>query len=181
MPLSSCRSTKLYLHIFLKKLFSIKVPPSCCQLSTQSWDPRNPESRFLSFIYGCAGSLLLHAGFLVAKQVTWLRCAVFSLQCLFLLRSTGSRYAGFSSCDSRTLKCELMWRTGLVVPVQRFFRTKDKPMSLALKGDLSHQDTKQPLNQDLRLWAKMQGCSLLIIHNRKISRKKVNVNMMVSI
>ena len=36
-----------------------------------------------------------------------LRCAGFSLQWLFLLRSTGSRHAGFSSCGSRALERRL--------------------------------------------------------------------------
>ena len=41
------------------------------------------------FIFGCVGSLLRYAGF--------------SLQWLLLLRSTGSRRAGFSSCGTRAL------------------------------------------------------------------------------
>ena len=36
-----------------------------------------------------------------------LRCAGFSLQWLLLLRSLGSRNAGFSSCGSRALECRL--------------------------------------------------------------------------
>ena len=36
-----------------------------------------------------------------------LQCAGFSLQWLLLLRSTGSRYAGFSSCGSRALERRL--------------------------------------------------------------------------
>ena len=32
---------------------------------------------------------------------SWLRCAGFSLQWFLLLRSMGSRYAGFSSCGTR--------------------------------------------------------------------------------
>ena len=36
-----------------------------------------------------------------------LRCAYFSLRWLLLLRSTGSRRAGFSSCGSQALECRL--------------------------------------------------------------------------
>ena len=36
-----------------------------------------------------------------------LRCVGFSLGWLLLLRSTGSRHAGFSSCGSRALECRL--------------------------------------------------------------------------
>ena len=36
-----------------------------------------------------------------------LQCVGFSLQWLLLLRSTGSRCAGFSSCGSRALECRL--------------------------------------------------------------------------
>ena len=36
-----------------------------------------------------------------------LRCTVFSLRWLLLLRSTGSRRAGFSSCGSRALERRL--------------------------------------------------------------------------
>ena len=42
-----------------------------------------------------------------------LRCTGFSLWWLLLLRSTGSRRAGFSSCGSRA---QQLWRTGLVAP-----------------------------------------------------------------
>ena len=47
------------------------------------------------FCFGCVGSSLLHVGFLS------LRCAGFSLRCLLLLWSAGSRCTGFSSCDTR--------------------------------------------------------------------------------
>ena len=52
------------------------------------------------FIFGCIGSSLLHTGSLVAasRGYSWLRCAGFSLRWLLSLQSTGSRYAGFSSC-----------------------------------------------------------------------------------
>ena len=47
-----------------------------------------------------------------------LRCVGFSLRWLLLLRSTGSRHAGFSRCGSRALEHRLSsyWRTGLAAP-----------------------------------------------------------------
>ena len=52
------------------------------------------------FIFGCVGSPLLHRLSLVAASGGYssLRYAGFSLQWLLLLRSTGSRRSGFSSC-----------------------------------------------------------------------------------
>ena len=48
------------------------------------------------FIFGCVGSLLLCTGFsLVAASEGY-----FSLQWLLLVRSTGSRHTGFSSCGT---------------------------------------------------------------------------------
>ena len=55
------------------------------------------------FIFGCVGSSLLHVGFSlvgVSGGYSSLRCAGFSLRWLLLLRSTGSRHAGFSSCGT---------------------------------------------------------------------------------
>ena len=57
------------------------------------------------FIFGCTGSLLLHTGFsLVAasRGYSSLLCMGFSFWWLLLLRSTGSRCMGFSSCSTRT-------------------------------------------------------------------------------
>ena len=47
------------------------------------------------FIFGCVGSPL--------------RCTGFSLRWPLLLRSTGSRHAGFSSCDTRAQLPRGMW------------------------------------------------------------------------
>ena len=55
------------------------------------------------FIFGCVRSLLLCAGFslvVASGGYSSLRCAGFSLSWLLLLRSTGSRHAGFSSCGT---------------------------------------------------------------------------------
>ena len=57
------------------------------------------------FIFGCIGSSLRCARFsLVAASRGYysLQCAGFSLRWLLLLWSTGSRFAGFSSCSTRT-------------------------------------------------------------------------------
>ena len=55
------------------------------------------------YLFGCVGSLLLRRLSLVAvsRGYSSLRWAGFSLQWLLLLRSTGSRHAGFSSCGSQ--------------------------------------------------------------------------------
>ena len=58
---------------------------------------------FYLFIFDCVGSSLLHTGFsLVAGSggYSLLRCMDFSLWWLLLLRTTGSRRAGFSSCST---------------------------------------------------------------------------------
>ena len=66
---------------------------------------------FYLFIFGRNGSLL--------------RCTGFSLQWLLLLRSTGSRRPGFSSCGTRaqqlwltgsSAQAQQLWHTGLVAP-----------------------------------------------------------------
>ena len=65
---------------------------------------------FYVFIFGCIGSSLLRVGFsLVAENGSYssLQCAGFSLRWLLLLRSMGSRQAGFSSCGSRALEPRL--------------------------------------------------------------------------
>ena len=61
----------------------------------------------LFIIFGRVGSWLLRAGFslVVARGgYSLLRCMGFSLWWLLLLRSTGSRHGGFSSCGSRALE-----------------------------------------------------------------------------
>ena len=67
----------------------------------------------LFIVSGCVGSSLLRAGFsLVAASGGYssLRFAGFSLWWPLLLRSTGSRRAGFSSCGSRALERRLSSR-----------------------------------------------------------------------
>ena len=56
---------------------------------------------FYLFIFGCVGSLLLHGLSLavVSGGYSSLWCTGFSLRWLLLLRSTGSRCTGFSSCS----------------------------------------------------------------------------------
>ena len=58
---------------------------------------------FFFFFFGCTGSSLLRGLSLVAvsRGYSSLRCAGCSLRCLLLLRSTGSRHAGFSSCGTQ--------------------------------------------------------------------------------
>ena len=53
--------------------------------------------KFIYFIFGCVGSLLLRVGFslvAVSRGYSSLLCAGFSLRWLLLLWSTGSRRAG---------------------------------------------------------------------------------------
>ena len=80
------------------------------------------------FIFGCVGSSLLCAGFLQLRRVgatLSLWCTGFSLWWLLLLRSTGSRCAGFSSCGTRArqlwlagsrVQAQQLWHMGLVAP-----------------------------------------------------------------
>ena len=83
---------------------------------------------FILFIFGCIGSLLLCVGFslvAVSGGYSSLQCAGFSLRWLLLLRSMGSRHAGFSSCGTRAKQLQLagcrvqaqqLWCMGLVAP-----------------------------------------------------------------
>ena len=67
---------------------------------------------FICFIFGCVGSLLPRAGFsLVAASGGYssLQCMGFSLWWLLLLRSTGSRRAGFSSFNT---EAQQLWLAG---------------------------------------------------------------------
>ena len=62
------------------------------------------------FIFGLSWVFIAVRGpFLVAasRGYSTLRCAGFSLRWLLLLRSMGSRHAGFSSCGSRALERRL--------------------------------------------------------------------------
>ena len=54
------------------------------------------------FVAACGLSLVAASG-----GSSWLQCAGFSLQWLLLLRSTGSRCTGFSSCGSQALERRL--------------------------------------------------------------------------
>ena len=59
---------------------------------------------WLSWVFVAVHGLSLVA---VSGGYSLLRCAVFSLQWLLLLQSTGSRPVGFSSCGSQALECRL--------------------------------------------------------------------------
>ena len=72
------------------------------------------------FIAACGLSLVV-----ASRGYSSLQCTGFSLQWLLLLRSMGSRRAGFSSCGTRAQQLWLMgsraqaqqlWHTGLVAP-----------------------------------------------------------------
>ena len=54
------------------------------------------------FVAVCGLSLVVASG-----EYSWLQCAGFSSRWLLLLRSTGCRRAGFSSCGSRALERRL--------------------------------------------------------------------------
>ena len=64
---------------------------------------------FFFLFFGCVGSSLLHRLSLVvlSRGYSSLWCMGHSLQWLLLLRSTGSRRPGFSSCGSRALEHRL--------------------------------------------------------------------------
>ena len=83
---------------------------------------------YLFIVFGCVGSLLLPAGFSLVSAsggYSQLQCAGFSLRWLLLLRSTGSRRMGFSSCGTwaqylwlvgSRAQAQQLWRMGLVAP-----------------------------------------------------------------
>ena len=59
---------------------------------------------YLFLTFGCVGSSLLHADFLLvvaSRGYSSLWCTGFSLRWLLLLWSTGSRCLGFSCCGLR--------------------------------------------------------------------------------
>ena len=62
-------------------------------------------------ILGCVGSSLLCWAFSSCGEQSYssLGCLGFSLQCLLLLRSLGSRRAGFSSCGMQAYLLCGMW------------------------------------------------------------------------
>ena len=70
---------------------------------------------FILFIYFwlCWVFVAAHGLSLVVVSSSSLGCAGFSLRWLLLLRSTGSRRVGFSSCG---MQAQQLWRTGLVAP-----------------------------------------------------------------
>ena len=71
---------------------------------------KNKFIYFILFIFGCFGSSLLCVGFSLfaaSGGYSSLRCMGLSLRWLLLLRSMGSRRAGFSSCGSRALERRL--------------------------------------------------------------------------
>ena len=89
--------------------------------------------------------LWLHWVFVAARRLSLvvasggyssLWCAGFSLGCLLLLQSTGSRCAGFSSCGTRAqqlwlvgsrAQAQQLWRTGLVAPLHvGYSQTRDR-------------------------------------------------------
>ena len=87
---------------------------------------------WLRWVFVAARGLSLVAA---SRGYALLRCSGFSLRWLLLLRSTGSRRAGFSSCGSRAqwlwlvgsrAQPQYLWRTGLVAPRHvRYSRTRD--------------------------------------------------------
>ena len=77
---------------------------------------RQIPSEFFFFFFGCVGSSLLREGFsLVAASGGYSSVwrTGFSLRWVLLLRSTGSRYSGFSSCGAQA---QQLWHKGLVTP-----------------------------------------------------------------
>ena len=77
---------------------------------------------WLHWVFVAARGLSLVAA---SGGYSWLQCVGFSLRWLLLLRSMGSRRAGFSSCGmlaqqlwlvGSRAEAQLLWRTGLVAP-----------------------------------------------------------------
>ena len=76
------------------------------------WSLSFLKNKFILFIYFWPRWVFVAARGLslvvVSGGYSSLRCAGFSLRWLLLLRSTGSRWVGFSSCGSRALECRLI-------------------------------------------------------------------------
>ena len=93
------------------------------------------------FLFSCAGTSLLHAGFSpVAASGGYSRCVGFSLQQLLLLWNTGSRVRGLSTCCSlapehRFNSCGA-W-VYLIRGIWNLPRPGIEPMSPALAGRFS--------------------------------------------
>ena len=114
-----------------------------------SWRPmlyRATASFIYIFIFGCVGSSLLRGLFLVAvsRGYSSLQCAGFSLQWLLLLRSTGSRHMGFSSCGTQA---QWLWRTGLVAP--RHVRSSRNRARTRVPCILNHCATREVPNYSI--------------------------------
>ena len=93
-------------HHLLKRLSFFSIVYSCLlchRLIDHKCMGLFLSSIFFFFFFGCVGSLLLRGLSLVAVTggYSWLQCTGFLLQWLLLLRSTGSRRAGFSSCGTQ--------------------------------------------------------------------------------
>ena len=122
---------------------------------------------FVLFIY-----FWLHCVFVVAHglslvAVSWdyssLRCSRFSLRWLLLLRSTGSRFMGFSSCGSRALEHRLSSCGAQAELLRSMWDLPGpglKPASPALAGGFL---TTVPLGKP--------SCSIFILHSTSSLRK----------
>ena len=93
-----------------KKVRSHSSLTTCTQIELWKREPLTHQSRFFFFnlfiyylFWLCWVFIAAHGLSLVAVSSGYslLRCAGFSLRWLLLLRSTGSRRAGFSSCGTR--------------------------------------------------------------------------------
>ena len=96
---------------------------------------------------GCARSLLLCTGFLQLQQsgaTFQLQCPGFSVWWLLLLRSTGSRGTGVSSCS---MQAQQPWSTGLVGPQHGgSSQTRDqKHVPCIARWILNHWTTREAL------------------------------------
>ena len=94
-------------------------------------------SIFFHLFIGCAGSSVLHAGFLQLQQVgaiLQLQCTGFSLQRLLLLQSIASSVCGFQLPGSRA-QAQQLWLMGLVAPHHaRSSQIRDQTCAAALAG-----------------------------------------------
>ena len=110
------------------------------------------------FIFGSVGSLLLRGLSLVAVSggYSLLWCAGFSLQWPLLLRSSGSRHTGFSSCGSWAPEHRLStcgtW--GLVAPRHVGSSRTRAGTRVPCSGRhiLNHCATREALKVFLELW-----------------------------
>ena len=129
------------------------------------------------YLFGCIGSSLLHTGFSQLWQAgANLHCGAQASHCSrFLLHSTGSRHAGFSSCGTQAqqlwlagsrAQAQQLWHTGLVAPQHVGSSQTGAQTHVPCIGRqiLNHCATREVLYLSIFLILVILGCYVVISH-----------------